>query len=282
MRLSTQPLFFYLILSTSLIAGSAFESLESEFARAVPADPQTAAGYWAGNCTEASEPDAFWPAILVVRQTPSSKSSLSYYWERSSSRDHFRNMKPQELEKHSGLKRWLANEKWSEASTKNGSFSNTYSPDPNTRVRRELRHTGSEFDSRYLLRVLRVNGLLESVTTYCEFDQHQGLYRQILSLPFGQTGQVGSEVVSIRNQNSTVDIERLEFENEGNSTVVIKNMRVVAANGSVTRGPTELVLPPKNPTVLERTPAGPNRIIRLEFNVVGVTSGISVRFYSPQ
>ncbi len=274
-------LLLHLLISPTLLTASVFDSLDSEFSQALPADSLSASGYWAGNCTEALEPDAFWPGVLIVRQTDTGKSSLSYFWERGPARDYFRSMKPNELENHAGLKRWLAKEQWNEAAMRNGSLSNTYSPDGNTRVRRELRHTGSEFDNRYLLKVVRVNGLLETVTSYCEFDQHQGLYRQApSSIPFGTTGPVSSEMVSIRNQNSTVDVERLQFLNEGNASVTLKNLKTVAANGSVSRGPAELILIPNAPTVLERTPTGPRRIIRLEFNVVGSTSGISVSFYS--
>lgn len=268
--------FFFL---SPVLFASVFDSLESEFAKAVPADVLSAYGYWAGNCTEASEPNAFWPGILVVRQTPTGQNSFSYYWERGSDRDFFRRMKPQDLEKHSGLAKWLSQEQWNEAAIRNGALCNHYSPDPNTRVRRELRHTGSEFDSRYLLRVVRINGLLETTTSYCEFDQHQGLYRQQAAL-FGTTGPVSSETISIRNQNSNVDIERLEFLSDGPAAITLKDMKIIAANGSVSKGPTEWILPANSPAVLARTATGPRRIIRLEFTVVGFTSGLNVTFYS--
>jgi hypothetical protein len=271
---------------TSASAQNAFKSLEIEFDEAAAPNEKAALGYWGGNCATASEPDAFWPAVLVVKEMQTSNgglgTSLSYFWERDPAKDHFRNMSVAEVESHKDLSDWLAKEQWTVATEKNDSLTNEYKTRSSHTLFRELRHSDDGFRDRYLLRVIRKHGIMECVTLVCEFDKHLGAYRQRGAgvTYFGQSGALADQRVSVRNANVTTDIERIELTHRGQSPITLSQLSVVDDNGAVYPSSMTITLEPNVPYALKRSANGPKRVRRLDFYINGSTDGIDIQTYS--
>jgi hypothetical protein len=269
-------------------APTTYDELASAFATAAQPLESTVMGYWGGNCSTAGEPEAYWPGVLVVKEITKpgggKANTLSYFWERKTGRNIFRAMTPDEVENYDSVKEWFAKEQWNPISVVNASLANDYTSSSTQKTRRELRWEENEFNSRALMRVVRVAGAVETTLLYCEFDKYLGKMAAAPaprdpSFVFGYTGSVWNSAVIVNNSDRTRDIERLQFLNRGGNTVFLRDIIIRFDNGSVGYGPTSIQLPFKMGFELKRNATSSKRIDKIEFSVTGSTSNIEIKAF---
>lgn len=269
-------------------AASTYDSIETEFSSAAEPLEKNVMGYWAGNCSPRSEPTTYWPAVLLVKEVPDpagNYASLSYYWERAADRDLFRNMTPAQVEAHKSVKEWFAKEQWTKLHSCHGALVNRYSASGTQHIRRELRVLENEFQSRLLLRAVRVEDMKEANLIYCEFDKSLGAFKSAPpsindSFNFGGTGLVQNRAVVVTNSNPTRVIERLTFTNQGTAPVILYDVNAVSAGGYLVRGVSRIHLPVAASYTLRRTRFSPTYLREIRFNLSGRSENIEILGFS--
>ncbi len=281
-----------LIWNSFLWAGSCYDDLASEFGAATLPLESAVKGYWGGNCVTTSEPEAYWPAVLAVKDASTSRgTTLSYFWERNTDRDLFRNMSPSEVENYKPVKEWFAKEQWNSLKILSGSLANEYATTSSQKMLREIRWEENDANSRILMRVKRITGTKEETTLYCEFDKT--LSGSTPSTPpstppggggtasanfvFGMTGAVRNQTFILNNPSPTSEVERLQFLNLGITRLILQNMIITFEDGTTANGPV-ITLPGRAGFEIKRNSRAPKLIESIEFQVLGSSNrGVEVR-----
>ena len=157
-------LFFILSFAVAAHADTAFQKIQSDFARASLPDVKQIEGVRSGRCVEANDAERYLPALFLTR-TVQERNSFTYYRHESAKPDAYDALTTQQAE--ASISGWLKQEQWQSIQAVDNALVTYYDMAGGIRLERAVR----VLDDKLILEVLRNTGALGTAVRYCYFDR---------------------------------------------------------------------------------------------------------------